>query len=177
MIRRPPRSTLFPYTTLFRSNPATECTRVTSSASAKLRGGKIPGNRRANMVLPLPGGPTNTRLCPPAAAISNARRASACPFTSSKSSAYWYPSRSWAMPSTFIGVTDRPPFKNSTTWVRCSKPYTVSPSTTAASWALAAGTIKWVMPNASAAAAIAKTPRSEERRVGKECRSRWSPYH
>ena len=23
----------------------------------------------------------------------------------------------------------------------------------------------------------AKNPRSEERRVGKECRSRWSPYH
>ena len=22
-----------------------------------------------------------------------------------------------------------------------------------------------------------KDPRSEERRVGKECRSRWSPYH
>src|SRR2546421_8454352 len=27
------------------------------------------------------------------------------------------------------------------------------------------------------AAKIALTPRSEERRVGKECRSRWSPYH
>ena len=25
--------------------------------------------------------------------------------------------------------------------------------------------------------ALAVTPRSEERRVGKECRSRWSPYH
>ena len=25
--------------------------------------------------------------------------------------------------------------------------------------------------------AIAKHRRSEERRVGKECRSRWSPYH
>src|SRR3712207_9566555 len=25
--------------------------------------------------------------------------------------------------------------------------------------------------------ALAKDPRSEERRVGKECRSRWSPYH
>ena len=25
--------------------------------------------------------------------------------------------------------------------------------------------------------AIAGEPRSEERRVGKECRSRWSPYH
>ena len=24
---------------------------------------------------------------------------------------------------------------------------------------------------------LAKYPRSEERRVGKECRSRWSPYH
>src|SRR2546430_7208198 len=26
-------------------------------------------------------------------------------------------------------------------------------------------------------ATIARTERSEERRVGKECRSRWSPYH
>ena len=26
-------------------------------------------------------------------------------------------------------------------------------------------------------AEFAKTVRSEERRVGKECRSRWSPYH
>ena len=25
--------------------------------------------------------------------------------------------------------------------------------------------------------ALAQTTRSEERRVGKECRSRWSPYH
>ena len=25
--------------------------------------------------------------------------------------------------------------------------------------------------------AVASIPRSEERRVGKECRSRWSPYH
>ena len=30
----------------------------------------------------------------------------------------------------------------------------------------------------SAVMALArKIPRSEERRVGKECRSRWSPYH
>ena len=28
-----------------------------------------------------------------------------------------------------------------------------------------------------AAADIAPRSRSEERRVGKECRSRWSPYH
>ena len=29
----------------------------------------------------------------------------------------------------------------------------------------------------TAAAAEETTTRSEERRVGKECRSRWSPYH
>src|SRR5256884_295191 len=29
----------------------------------------------------------------------------------------------------------------------------------------------------TAAHLLALTPRSEERRVGKECRSRWSPYH
>ena len=31
-------------------------------------------------------------------------------------------------------------------------------------------------PEESASAAVTET-RSEERRVGKECRSRWSPYH
>ena len=33
-----------------------------------------------------------------------------------------------------------------------------------------------VFPSAYASGYIAKC-RSEERRVGKECRSRWSPYH
>src|SRR5256885_15880483 len=32
-------------------------------------------------------------------------------------------------------------------------------------------------PRASAPRTTASRPRSEERRVGKECRSRWSPYH
>src|SRR5256885_9135695 len=31
--------------------------------------------------------------------------------------------------------------------------------------------------NALAAARVLQAARSEERRVGKECRSRWSPYH
>src|SRR3712207_963187 len=31
--------------------------------------------------------------------------------------------------------------------------------------------------NAEGNAALGVTSRSEERRVGKECRSRWSPYH
>src|SRR5256886_7455367 len=32
-------------------------------------------------------------------------------------------------------------------------------------------------PTASPTKELARRPRSEERRVGKECRSRWSPYH
>ena len=38
-----------------------------------------PATRRAIIVLPEPGGPTISVLWPPAAAISSARRASACP--------------------------------------------------------------------------------------------------
>nr|WP_143163449.1 hypothetical protein [Enterococcus faecium] len=33
------------------------------------------------------------------------------------------------------------------------------------------------VPNPPAPINAAKVARSEERRVGKECRSRWSPYH
>ena len=42
-------------------------------------------SRRASMVLPAPGEPTSSRLCPPAAAISRTRRACACPRTSARS--------------------------------------------------------------------------------------------
>src|SRR5258707_9758049 len=36
---------------------------------------------------------------------------------------------------------------------------------------------KWSNYMLTSLAAIEPTVRSEERRVGKECRSRWSPYH
>ena len=35
----------------------------------------------------------------------------------------------------------------------------------------------FVMPPILAAISVFLSTRSEERRVGKECRSRWSPYH
>ena len=35
----------------------------------------------------------------------------------------------------------------------------------------------WRFEDITARAGVALTGRSEERRVGKECRSRWSPYH
>src|SRR2546430_9079770 len=47
MIRRPPRSTLFPYTTLFRSSRATAWTSTGSSGSASAAGDAKRENARA----------------------------------------------------------------------------------------------------------------------------------
>ena len=69
------------------SSPATEWIRVTSSASSSASGGRIPGRRRASIVFPVPGGPARSRLWPPAAASSSARRARSCPRTSARSGA------------------------------------------------------------------------------------------
>jgi len=43
------------------------------------------GMRFAMSDFPEPGGPMSNRLCPPAAAISTARRTASCPLTSEKS--------------------------------------------------------------------------------------------
>src|SRR2546430_6535357 len=49
MIRRPPRSTLFPYTTLFRSTRALACPRLGSKATGSLPRAKVGATvRRAN---------------------------------------------------------------------------------------------------------------------------------
>ena len=65
--------------------PATLWILVVSSASSKVSGGRMVAMRLASMVLPEPGGPIISRLCPPAAAISMARLAVCCPRTSPKS--------------------------------------------------------------------------------------------
>ena len=39
------------------------------------------------------------------------------------------------------------------------------------------GAVVAVVPKTGEVLAMVSSPRSEERRVGKECRSRWSPYH
>ena len=47
----------------------------TSSSSAGVSGGRMPASRAASIDLPEPGGPTMSRLWPPAAATSSARLA------------------------------------------------------------------------------------------------------
>src|SRR2546430_12019354 len=62
MIRRPPRSTLFPYTTLFRSPAQTNATPETTSRAMRLRflqGVPLPGE------LGVVGVPSIIELCPP----------------------------------------------------------------------------------------------------------------
>jgi hypothetical protein len=71
--------------TLGDSLPAMEWMAVTSSASFGVSGGNSPVMRSANMVLPVPGGPTSSRLCAPAAETSSAHRASGWPTTSARS--------------------------------------------------------------------------------------------
>ena len=55
------------------SSPATEKILETSIASSRVRAGMIDGIARASSVLPVPGGPVISTLCPPAAAISRPR--------------------------------------------------------------------------------------------------------
>jgi site-specific DNA recombinase len=59
-----------------------DCSAAVSRASSSLMGGRMPGKRAASMLFPVPGGPTMSRLWPPAAATSSARLGPAWPFTS-----------------------------------------------------------------------------------------------
>src|SRR2546425_12218793 len=116
MIRRPPRSTLFPYTTLFRSTAAKKA--YTIAALAEIVSVDIADDKeRAAFV----------------------RR-----FSGDKSTPTGDPTRAGA-----------------------TRQQSVPPAASN----IDAETL------ARAEAALAKYIRSEERRVGKECRSRWSPYH
>src|SRR3712207_9287847 len=113
MIRRPPRSTLFPYTTLFRSKPAgagtgiglSFCHAVVTAHDGAIEAGERPG-----------GGALFTVRLPATEAVAPAAHATAA--------------GSRPMSARILVVDDEPDIL-----------------------------------------------RSEERRVGKECRSRWSPYH
>ena len=67
------------------STPATERMAASASASSEESSGSSPAIRCASIVLPVPGGPTSSRWCPPAAATSSARRASSWPTTSARS--------------------------------------------------------------------------------------------
>jgi hypothetical protein len=106
------------------------------------------------MVLPLPGGPTISRLWPPAAAISRARLACSWPRTSARSAAS---SGGGASPGLAAGRGSLP-----SRWLtqRCSEetPTTSSESTSAASAAFSSATARRRTPAARRQRAMGRTP-------------------
>src|SRR3989449_8327966 len=129
MIRRPPRSTLFPYTTLFRSQGAGSRLIVT------------PNDAEGDL-----GSPALT-----AGAVACARD-----LLGSDDSGI----RELAGHAVFIDVFEPPP-----------QLVILGAGDDARPLARFAADVGFRVVVAD------RRPRSEERRVGKECRSRWSPYH
>ena len=74
----------------------------------------MPGRRFASMDLPVPGAPMSSTLCPPAAAITMARRASDWPMTSAKSGT-WAQASSGSKGMTAAGAMGAMPRRASTT--------------------------------------------------------------
>src|SRR2546429_8135645 len=149
MIRRPPRSTLFPYTTLFRSNNGSDFA-VFGGPAAKPTGVNvgtaghwIPG---AN-----PFGDPFAAVAAPTSAPATAGTATPVPFAVN------------GCPDP-VGCVEFTPGN----YASCS----TGPVAPGANACLN-------LPFGGSRPRFNRrgTNRSEERRVGKECRSRWSPYH
>ena len=141
------------------SLPATLWILVVSNASNKVRGGRIVGRRFANIVLPAPGGPIKIALCPPAAAISNARFIFSCPFTSQKSiSKSLCECANSSLVFTMVGLMEFSSIKKSITSLMWPTPYTFNLFTIAASLAFSFGRISPLNFSFLACIAIGNAP-------------------
>ena len=118
----------------------------------------MPASLLASIVLPAPGGPVSSRLCPPAAATSSARRGSSWPRTSDKSpSAAGGGGGGEARTSGRRACSGR--FSASSASGSDRAVQTSRPSTTHASAAFCGGRSRRVSPRRRAATAIGRTPR------------------
>src|SRR2546429_7817459 len=147
MIRRPPRSTLFPYTTLFRSFPA-----VLAVKGSLRRGSPAPLTAAGRWESAPPGreGPEEKSLLDLLFTYSPPPRNSA-------------------------SLAETPPQRRHRTAVRSNLlPW---PRREPPARGSAEGCGVDPRPPTTPGAGDGPARRSEERRVGKECRSRWSPYH
>ena len=122
-------------------------------------GGKMEGNRLANIVFPAPGGPIKMILCPPAAAISMHRLMFSCPLTSAKSRAANLSCCAKSFRASMVrGVKLCLPSKKSITSFKWVIPYTAIPLTMAASAAFSWGRIKPLKPSFNAWIAMGSAP-------------------
>ena len=138
MIRRPPRSTLFPYTTLFRSGVAVPCLEIEKDPQKAYQ-----YTNRGNLVGVVSNGTAVLGL-------GNIGALAGKPVMEGKALLF----KKFADIDVFdieLGVID---------------PDEVIRAVKALEPTFGGINLEDI-----------KAPRSEERRVGKECRSRWSPYH
>ena len=142
------------------SRPATEWILDTSSASSGVIGGRMEGIRRAIIVLPEPGEPIISRLCPPATAISTALRALSWPLTSAKSSPRPSSAETSEARSVECGSISKSPLRNSTASRRVRTGMTSIPETTLASSAFSSGTSTARRPMRRISITMGRIPRT-----------------
>src|SRR2546430_7483641 len=162
MIRRPPRSTLFPYTTLFRSHASV------AGVSRVGSGAPLSTDTPLSRVFVI-SRPTSTAADGSSSSnCENRNQVRSCPaLTAAPRQIGWLRAPYFGLP---FATLPRPTAAS-------SEPHSTGPTTAGFSlakrtylvWKIA-GMTPYAPPNSPGR-------RSEERRVGKECRSRWSPYH
>src|SRR3712207_1293048 len=169
MIRRPPRSTLFPYTTLFRSRVSVTLGEVVAALEARYDPALAEGWDAVGLVCGDPDEPVERVLfaVDPVAAVVDEVVGTGAQLLVTHHPLF--------LPPVHGVPADDPKGRLVHRLVRSGAGLFVAH--TNADRAPDSGV------NDALAAAVGLTgtrplqPRSEERRVGKECRSRWSPYH
>ena len=139
--------------------PASEASASTSTAARSSNGGRRPGRQPASRVFPAPGAPVMRRWWAPAAAISSAKRASSCPWTTARSCTCgrwpWVPVRSRTTSTGGAAIVAPQRTAHSATLATGS---TCAPGTSRASSAQPAGTAKRVKPARSPDTIVGSTP-------------------
>src|SRR3712207_853407 len=185
MIRRPPRSTLFPYTTLFRSfswMALTDPTWESPGGKAMQLVAAAPKYGWSDLVYSLVPNGTHRRDALPPTDPERAR--TPIGLTKRTIVAALFASGRTGTPPGFSHTTFAPAIDQGITCLQSPLPFSASPQCTAVTNEL----LPEFLNDRSSyyqnhffdrirSDRAARVPRSEERRVGKECRSRWSPYH
>ena len=108
--------------------------------------GRMEGMRFAMSDFPEPGGPMSSRLCPPAAATSTARRTPSCPLTSVKSGCSPKPAKANGSVTVGKGAKPGSPDKNRSAASSVSTGTASTPSMSAASCAATRGRMTPLRP-------------------------------
>src|SRR3989449_6584437 len=152
MIRRPPRSTLFPYTTLFRSVQELFALDTVSDTYLETQFKILQSDTLARRVIEGLRLDMLEEFNPRASQLGDAK-----------------PQNAAAAQSFTAGDTERDPRAYQTALKRFRDRLSVDP--------IKRSRLVEISFESRDAELAARVLRSEERRVGKECRSRWSPYH